>query len=154
MIRWFLIWAILVAVLVAGVFYFFGIGSSRNSEKAEVSLKGETFKVDVADTPAKQARGLGGRESLDRNEGMLFVFGGSRVRSFWMKDVLIPLDIIWISDDVVVGFDANVPAEPGVSTMNLKKYASPESVNYVLEVAAGTVDRLRLKVGDEVSIQF
>ena len=71
-----------------------------------------------------------------------------------MKDMLIPIDIIWIHNGKVVGFAENVQPEPGVPTMKLAKYSPQSPVEYVLEVRAGTARRINLSVGDAVSIRL
>ena len=57
------------------------------------------FYLEVADDPEERAVGLMGRESLERNHGMLFVYAEDQILSFWMKGTLIPLDIIFVSGD-------------------------------------------------------
>ena len=139
--------------MVAAAVYFYGF-ATRDISDGKVSINGHEFKVDVADTIATRAQGLSGREELRENEGMLFVFGGVSPRRFWMKDMLISIDIIWVNEDEVVGFDKNVNPEPGVALQNLTSYKSPIPVNTVLEVSAGTVDKLGISVGDSVSIRL
>ena len=113
---------------------------------------GQQFRADIADTMDKQSIGLSGRPSLGQDEAMLFMFGRYAARTFWMPDMNFPIDIIWIKDDVVVGFAENVQPEPGVGMFALKRYSSPEPVDKVLEVIAGTVSRLGVKIGDRVAI--
>src|SRR4051794_19873510 len=60
-----------------------------------VSLKGHTFSVTVADTPASRAQGLSGTTSLAQNHGMLFTFEPAEIACFWMKDMEYNLDILW-----------------------------------------------------------
>ena len=85
---------------------------------------------------------------------MLFLFGSVAPRRFWMKDMLIPIDIIWINENEVVGFAKNVEPEPEVQTGELNIYESPIPVDTVLEVPAGTVEERGIKVGDSVSISL
>src|SRR3989344_4302445 len=60
---------------------------------------GDKKSIEIGDEEAERAQGLSGRKSLAENEGMLFVFGGKDVKpAFWMKDMLMPIDIIWIND--------------------------------------------------------
>ncbi len=91
------------------------------------------------------------REHLEPDEGMLFVFEEEGVHPFWMKNTLIPLDIIWIDNDRSVVFvSKNTPPceqEP-CPTINPGKKAK-----YVLEVCGGTADRIGLKVGDRLVFQ-
>lgn len=86
------------------------------------------------------------RTSLDQNEGMLFVFDQAMPWSFWMKNTLIPLDIIWMDAAFrVVHIEENVL--PCMSTP-CPQYAPKEPAIYVLEVTAGTVSENALEVGE------
>ena len=144
----------LFVALVAGGFLVSGLGLISKEKQGKVVIKGQEFNVEVVDTPIKRSRGLSGREKLEENEGMLFLFSRAGYQSFWMKGMSIPIDIIWIKNDKIVGFEKNVQPEPGVRTTNLKRYVSPEAVEKVLEISAGTAERLGIQVGDEVSVSY
>lgn len=128
----------------------------------ELILAGETFRVELARSVGEMALGLSGREGLAEGDGsansphggMLFIFDAPMVQSFWMKDMKFPIDIIWINGNRIVGFAENARPETGKKPWQLTIYSSPEPVDKVLEVAAGTVARLNVKVGDEVVIGF
>ena len=99
-------------------------------------------------------RGLGGRESLPDDRGMLFVFPEPGRHGFWMKDMLIPIDIIWISaEGRVVDIQAAQP-EPGVPDPQLKRYSPNGEAKYVLEVRAGLAAEKGVQVGDEAQIEL
>lgn len=119
----------------------------KNENISVVEIGGQIIKVDLAETVSQQTIGLGKREYLFPDQGMLFVYSDYQWQGFWMKDMLFPLDIIWLKDNKVVGWEKNVPVP---TTTNLQIYYSPEPVNYVLEVPAGLVDNLDLEVGTEV----
>ena len=154
MFRGFDVWILAISILVVFfLIYVYGFGA-RDVDNGKVFIDEHEFNVDIADTALTRQRGLSGREHLADGEGMLFIFERPGLHRFWMKDMLIPIDIIWISDGKVVGFEKNVEPEPGVSTLNLRTYSSPQPVEVVLEVAAGTVDRLEIKNGDSVSIRL
>lgn len=118
------------------------------SEKVEISVAGNNFLVEIADTPQERARGLSGRESLAENEGMLFVFDEPEKYVFVMAGMQFPIDIIWINGNEVVGFEKNVQPAPSKSSGS---YPSPV-VDKVLEVSAGTVDRLNIQSGDTINL--
>jgi len=128
--------------------------ASRDVNSGKVFIDGKEFDVEVADTLLARQQGLSGREELGEDEGMLFVFTRTAVHGFWMKDMLIPIDIIWIQGEEVIGFDTEIYPEPGVSAMNLTIYKPPAPVNFVLEVPAGTVERNGIQVGDSVSVRL
>ena len=146
-----LIWSLITIVfLVAAGGWFFGFRGRESLEKGEVRINDRIFKVEIADNMMSRAQGLSGREKLDDNEGMFFVFGTSSVQGFWMKDMKFALDIIWIKGERIVGFEENVKSEPKKTIFGLTVYYSPEAVDRVLEVNAGTVARNGLRVGDLV----
>ncbi len=86
--------------------------------------------------------------------GMLFIFDSKKVSpSFWMKDTLIPLDIIWIRDNRVEKIDKDVPTPaPDTPDNKLPKYTSGRPVDYVLEVNAGFNQKNGIKVGDPLTL--
>jgi uncharacterized membrane protein (UPF0127 family) len=103
------------------------------------------FQVEVARTPAEQAQGLMHRAELAPDRGMLFVHRRAKVANFWMKNTLIPLDMIWIGrDGRVVGVHENaVPNSTDVISSNLP-------VTAILEVPGGTAERLGIGPGHRV----
>lgn len=119
---------------------------------ARLTVDQQTFTVRVADSPAKQTKGLAGTTSLAENEGMYFPLDPSTSHAFWMKGMVIPIDIIWIKQGIVVGVNANVP-HPSIteSENNLPIYNQPvEQVDGVLEIKSGRAEELQIKVGSQV----
>ena len=95
------------------------------------------FRAEVARTPEEQAKGLMFRRSLPANRGMLFPFTQARVASFWMKNCLMPIDMIFVrADGSVARVGAN--AVPG----SLAPVTSGEPVAAVFEIAGGQAARL------------
>ncbi len=130
-----------------------GGAGERSGNIQYVNIAGQNLKVDLALTEAEQEQGLSGRQSLNENEGMLFVFDTPGKYAFWMKDMNFPLDIIWIGENMQVVY--------------IKKNALPElypetygpglndgDAKYVLEVTAGFSDKNNLKVGDNVTFTY
>ena len=114
---------------------------------------GRRFEIEVAVTPEERQRGLSGRESMPVDAGMLFVFEEERVLSFWMRETLIPLDIVFIDGERrIVDIQTMVP-EPDVSTGDLTVYLSSEPAMYALEVNAGVAAELGLMVGMVVTFR-
>src|SRR6266705_3024888 len=70
------------------------LSASFNTRSLQVS--GHIVRLEVAKTAAAQAKGLGGRQGIANDQGMLFVFSKEDVECFWMKDMRFPLDIIWL----------------------------------------------------------
>ena len=103
------------------------------------------FTVEVARTAEEQANGLMHRQSLAPDRGMLFPYDPPQLASFWMKNTLIPLDMIFIRPDGTI-------ARIGANTvpLSLDPVPSLEPVAAVLEIAGGRSDELGIQPGDRV----
>lgn len=117
-----------------------------------IKINNLEVKVEVAKSNEERSKGLSNRTQLDSQTGMVFVFTKDSKPVFWMKDTKIPLDIIWINDNKIIGIEKNVLPEPNVSDTKLKKYPAPDMVNYVLEVNAGFSDTNNISIGDNVDL--
>jgi uncharacterized membrane protein (UPF0127 family) len=115
-----------------------------------VELKGQRFDVEIADTEPARERGLMFRESMPADHGMLFLFDDDTVRTFWMKNCRMPLDILYFDDKYkLVSMQERVPAcrsEP------CPVYPSEGAAKFVLELNAGTADKIGVKPGDALKI--
>jgi len=95
-----------------------------------------TVEAEIADEPSEHERGLMGRTVLPEGTGMLFVFGEERTLSFWMKNTLIPLDIIFFdADGAFVSGMTMTPCEEDPCPV----YASSEPASMALEVPSGFI---------------
>jgi len=118
-----------------------------------ITDKGEVpVTVEIADTPAKHARGLMNRSEMDYNSGMLFIFGNEATRSFWMKNTLIPLDMIFIDSNYKI-VNITKQAQP-CKTIACEFYPSGVPAAYVVEVNGGFVDEKGIKIGDEIKVEM
>lgn len=115
-----------------------------------VELHGKRFSTELATSEAMRARGLMFRTELAADHGMLFVFPQEGPQAFWMKNTLIPLDMLYFdSSRKLVSMQLNVPpckADPCPS------YPSGAPALYVLELPAGTASKLGVAVGEQMSI--
>ena len=125
---------------------YFDVSDEINS----VCFNENCFEVEIADSDEERQRGLMFRETLDRDKGVLFVFEEEGNYLFWMKDTLIPLDIIWINSDLEVVYITN--AVPCVTERCLT-YGPEEDALYVLEVNSGVSGEIGLEVGDRVDFK-
>lgn len=113
----------------------------------KVCLQNICVSAEIADTVSKRTQGLMFRKSLPDNQGMLFVFEREDLYSFWMKNMQIPLDIIWIDKDKrIVDIKTNVPP----CKDSCRGLTPRENAQYVLEVSAGFVERNKIRIGDRV----
>jgi uncharacterized membrane protein (UPF0127 family) len=110
------------------------------------------LEVEVADTDDARTEGLSGREKLDDGKGMLFDFSNTDVKTpgFWMKDMLISIDMIWINNGKVIGVQANAPLPP--QDKDLPVYYPPAEITHVLEVPAGWSARNNVTIGSTVTL--
>ncbi|MGC1307962.1 MAG: DUF192 domain-containing protein [Phormidesmis sp.] len=116
---------------------------------AMAEVKGEAFELEVASTPAEQALGLMFRSELPGNRGMLFPFDPPRRTSFWMKDVPVPLDMVFIRNGEVVAIASQVPPCP---TEPCPSYGpGNQIVDAVLELRGDRAAELGLRPGDVIT---
>lgn len=139
-----------VELIVIGILLTAAIGftiwyQARPTNGPAVCFENDCFDVEVANENAERIRGLMNRESLGEDQGMLFVWDEEGVYQFWMKDTLIPLDMIWINSDYEIVFIKEnaqpldlTPIDPGVAAL------------YVVEVNGGTAAERGIAVGDSV----
>ena len=109
------------------------------------------LNIELADTKEKRAKGLGGRDFLASDSGMLFIHDTSDRHKYWMKGMRIPLDFIWINEDRVVDILKNIkPPVEGQSDETIPLVAPIVPVNRVLEVNAGFTDSNNIRIGDKI----
>lgn len=103
------------------------------------------FSVEVADDDAKRSRGLMFRESMPRSAGMLFVYESPRRAQFWMKNTLIPLDMIFADEQGVVSRVHSNAVPQDLTTID-----GGDGVRFVLEINGGLASRLGIRPGAEM----
>jgi hypothetical protein len=114
------------------------------------TIRGTTYTLEVARTQEELLRGLSGRESLEENRGMLFIFEQPDIYTFWMKDMRFPLDIIFIRQDVIVSIftDITHPQSPNEQPQRVTSVAPADRV---LELRAGEVKKHNIQNGDRIT---
>lgn len=122
-------------------------------------IGGEPFYLETAIDQETRILGLSHRESVARDRGMVFIFPDAEPRAFVMRDCLIPIDIMFLTDNLrVINTHAMQidPREPGESDLQyelrLKRYGSIGKCSIVIELAGGRIEELGLKPGDTVSL--
>lgn len=164
--------SILAVVAVLSFMVFGGFSQKdmmRFKSQTEISVPlsiGQTkVKAYIADTEALRQKGLSGRAELSDDEAMLFIFDRPGRYGFWMKDMMFPLDIIWM-DEWKPRTDAdktqkNAEGKSRLVVVDVKENVSPATfpevftpispAKYVLETRAGFAEKNELKIGDEIS---
>jgi len=123
----------------------------RPEPPVAVFPSGAVFRLEIAADDPSRARGYMFREQVAADEGMLFVFNAPERHSFWMKNCIVNLDIIWIDEDRrVVEIAHDQPPCPAEGTC--PDIFPMRSASYVLEVAGGTSRREGLSLGDPVAL--
>ncbi|MCI0417094.1 DUF192 domain-containing protein [bacterium] len=141
----------LVFLLPIFIVLAFGIRSTLAAQKlpAITVLVNATVKIEaeLAYTDANRSRGLMFRENMPSDAGMLFVFPELDVHSFWMKNTLIPLDILWLNERKEVVY--LVTAQP-CKTNPCDSMVPLQKSKYVLEVNAGFAKKHKIDIGSQI----
>lgn len=108
------------------------------------------LQVEVADTKEKRSKGLSGRKQLKENRGMLFVFDTPEIYYFWMKNMLFPIDILWISETgEILGTEESFAPDSYPLTV-----APDTPIKYALEINTNFIKKHNIKNGDFVNLPF
>ncbi|MBI4385457.1 DUF192 domain-containing protein [Candidatus Parcubacteria bacterium] len=152
--------AILIGLVALGAFF---AGLSRPAQR-EPTITFQTYsgpvsvRVEIADSPPEWSRGLMGRRTLKADAGMLFVFPDDTIRTFWMKDTLIALDVIFLdARGTIVSMKTMTPCLPRTKPQaavpsGCPTYSSEAPARYALEVTAGFSERYRLKADQKATL--
>lgn len=130
-------------------FALFAVAEAHSGQSA-VTVGDHAFDVELVTTPASREQGLMWRVHMAPDHGMLFVFPQSQPRWFWMKNTLIPLDILYFSSDrELVSIKHGVPP---CRSSPCPAYGSGKPALYVLELNGGVARDLGLEVGDVLTL--
>ena len=110
----------------------------------EMTVGGVRITVELADTPALRQLGLMNRDSLPENHGMLFVYPDEQIRSFWMRNTRIPLDIAFIDRNLTIVNIEHMEPQTDENTY------STSPVQYALEMSLGWFEANGVGVGDRL----
>ena len=120
----------------------------------KLTLAEEVFTVELAYTRASRAQGLMFRKEIPPNTGMLFIHSKPQVLSYWMKNCLIDMDIVYIKQDGAIAtvYTMTVLPDPDISDWEIPGYDSKVAVKYALELPAGTAKKLKLTPGQKIKM--
>lgn len=134
-------------------------GEAVSNDVETVTINGQTFFMEVAADDDKRVLGLGGREQIEPDGGMIFIFPRPRVLGFVMRDCLVPIDIAFLDQfgTVVATHEMTIePQEEGESRtayqQRLTTYSSKAAAQFALEFQAGKLRELGLERGDKVEL--
>lgn len=114
---------------------------------------GKKIKIDLVDTPSTREIGLMCVTKMPRTYGMLFAFPQDMYLNFWMKNTLVPLDILWIGPDKKITEIHEKLRASTVDTPDEKIATAGGRGQFVLELASGEASRRKLKVGDKLEFE-
>ncbi len=141
---------IIFSFLIIALIFF--ILSAQKKRDDTVCFEGSYINVELATTREEMITGLMNRTNLPENKGMLFIFDEEGVYKFWMKNTLIPLDMIWIDENGKIiyieknALPCDIPTCPA--------FGPESSSKYVLEVNGGYTERHKINVGDKARIDI
>ena len=124
----------------------------QDHQKINIQIANQTLNVEVVNTPESMSKGLGDRSEIG-SDGMLFILPNRQKAPFWMKDMHIDLDFVWIADGQVVQVNENIKAPKTTienEDQNLPVIVPNQTVDLVLELSAGSIKNKDVKVGDRV----
>jgi len=134
-----------------GIMFFFVLNCvqvKQEPPKKIVKIKDSIVNVELAQTPSQRQTGLMFRTNMLTNQGMLFIFDKPEVPSFYMKDTLIPLDILFVnSKGKVVSIQSMAPLN------EIKLYSPDEPIIWALEVNLGWAKKHKIQIGDKVYLR-
>jgi uncharacterized membrane protein (UPF0127 family) len=150
-----------IIVLIA-VAVFFIVNNFINNNEPEVkyytfkkegeltftdSLGNTKIKIDleIADNEYERQLGLMNRKSMEEKQGMLFIFQYERMQSFWMRNTLIPLDMMFVNKDNKI-----ITIHKNTKTLSAQSYPSTAPAIYVVEVVGGFTDKYNIVIGDKI----
>ncbi|MBX3378283.1 MAG: DUF192 domain-containing protein [Phycisphaeraceae bacterium] len=158
-----------------GLAFARGCDDKHDAKVQVVKIGGKTFHLEIADTDAVRTKGLGGRDFIEPDGGMLFVFTQPRVSAFVMRDCPIPIDIIYLDQyGKILTWHQMTPEPPRTEEEKvlsppypgapehtwsnaayenrLKQYPSRFPTQFVIELKGGTIPSLNLKEGDKIDL--
>ena len=148
-----LILLLVVAIVAAWVLSLGKLEKIPRPQVRRLRVGENVVVVELAKTPEEWTQGLSGRESLGEEEGMLFVSDESVRRTFWMKGMRFPLDMLFIHQDKVVDIAHKVPAPAEGQDGTETRVSTWLPAKWVLEVNSGWAERHGVKLGDPVILE-
>ena len=136
-----------------GVARYFAGELTGASAPSRAVINGRAFNLEVARDAASRTLGLGGRDALADDSGMLFVFPQEGFHRFWMKDVSFPLDLLYVAGDGTIVDIQRMEPEPGVPDAELTIYEPPVEVLLAIEINGGLARRHGIEAGMAVRFE-
>ncbi|MFH1186769.1 MAG: DUF192 domain-containing protein [Candidatus Levyibacteriota bacterium] len=139
---------VIISFIVSRVFF----GNFPFEKQGTATIEKQVFNVTVAKSAKEKEIGLSGKKNLPENQGMLFTFDKEGYYGFWMKNMLFPIDIIYIKKGKIITIFENVKP-PKDTKGQLLVYQPSQPADTILEINAGLVKKYKIKVGNEVKYE-
>lgn len=124
------------------------ISNYNEAANTKLIIGNHVITIEISDDDNERTKGLSGREGLDQDHGMLFVFDELDYHGIWMKDMNFPIDIIWFNENNQINYILE-----NISPDTYPRIFKPsEKAKYVLETQSGFVKENGLKIGDELNL--
>jgi uncharacterized protein len=136
-----------IVLIVIIIFSLFKKTSNNSLNTTKIMLNGHEYQIEIASTINQKATGLSNRNYLCPNCGMIFLFSKDGSLPFWMKDTLIPLDMIWTNSNGQI-----TDIITATETESLKVLQNSKPAKYVLELNAHDSQKIGLKIGDFINL--
>ena len=140
---------ILIIALVILAVAFLIAYNNFNKKVETICFKEKCFQAEVVSNGQARQRGLMGRESLDQEKGMLFVFDKEDKYSFWMKDTKIPLDLIWMDKNYNI---VDIQTLSQCTNDPCPTFAPTANAQFVLEINSGISAKFGIEIGDKAKL--
>lgn len=136
--------------------------AQKKVPKEVVVIGEETFKLEVAADEKSRAKGLMNRQKIDDDGGMIFIYKRAQPRSFWMKNCLVDIDLLYLDGRGRIVSMHKMKKEPARSEnesvidyeRRLKRYPSRRPAQFIIELKAGSIDGLKPKVGETIELDL
>jgi len=138
----------IIIFLIFVAFLGFIFYNNTKHEQIQIKINGISINAELADTPQKRFKGLMHRNDLKENEGMFFIFDHEGSHSFWMKNTLMNLDMIWLNSSKEIVYIEH--SAPPCGQEPCTTYRSPTKAKYVLEMNGGWSINNNINIGQKV----
>lgn len=135
-------------------------GAARGASFFHMNLRGQAFALEVAADPLSRSVGLAGRMSIPAQGGMIFVFPDDVPRTFWMRDCIVDMSLIFLdragrivaTHEMVVEPPRTRSESEAQYLSRLRRYSSVGPSRYAIELRAGSIQRFGLRVGQHLDL--
>ena len=143
---------LILIILFSLLAYFLIFKNQTPTDTVEIDIKNQSYQFEIARTLAQKSLGLGNRDNLCQNCGMIFIYQNEGRQPFWMKNARFPLDIIWLDKNGQVVDIKTAQPQPSTPDIKLTIYQNSVPARYVLEINAYQAQKLKLSIGDTINL--